>query len=144
MSALTGVGAPSRLSIVRRGIVALALAVASNVLIRVVATDLFDVDAGYEHLAWRDFISTTAGVVVLAVLLRIALIRYGGRAPEIFTKIAIVVFVLSLAGPASLIASDDAADGGVGGTLGLMHVATAGAVWWLLNGSAEPEGPPAT
>ena len=127
-------GVSAWLDLVRRGILALLAAIASNVLIRVVATKVFDVDAGYEHLEWRDFISTTVGVVVLAVLLRIALARYGPRAPQIFTKAAVAVFVLSLAGPLSLPWTDAAADGGVVVTLVLMHVATALAVVALMVG----------
>ena len=119
----------TRSAIILRGVVALVVAVALNVLIRLVATTMFDVDAGYEHLAWRDFISTTVGVVVLATLVRVVLMRYGDRGAQIFLRIAVVVFVLSLAGPLPLLASDGAADGGIVTTLVLMHVATGLVLW---------------
>lgn len=105
------------------------MTVALNVLVRVVATTVFDVDEGYEHLAWRAFISTTVGVVVLAILLRVVLMRYGNRGAQLFLWIAAVVFVLSLAGPLFLLASDEAADGAVVTTLVMMHVVTGLVVW---------------
>ena len=130
-------GGLNRSDTIIRGLVALVVTVVLNLLIRVVATTLFDVDAGYEHLAWRDFISTTIGVVAFALLVRVVLMRYGDRGAQIFVRIAIVVFVLSLAGPLSLLSTDEAADGGVVTTLVSMHVATGLVIWASLGSSGR-------
>jgi uncharacterized protein DUF6069 len=122
--------------ILRRGGAALLLAMAANALIRIVATEVFGVDSDYEHLAWRDFLSTTAAVVVLAVVTFMLLARFVGD-PSAFTRVAVAVFVLSLLGPLSLLlAEDSGADGGIVATLVLMHVATALVVVGLLTDRA--------
>ena len=108
------------------GLMAGALSVAANIVIRQIAIGLFDVDEDFWHLEWRDFILSTIGGVVLAVVFLLIVIRKAEDPFGLFFKVAVAALVLSLAGPISIALGDDPAhDWGSALTLAAMHVATA-------------------
>lgn len=127
---LDGRGAGIGVRIARPAVMAVLLACVLNSAIRQVATVLFGVPETYEHLEWRDFLSTTAAAVVLAGLTAAVMQRFAARPQTRFLQLCLGVFVLSLGGPLSLLA--DGVQGGTVATLATMHVATAAVVIGLL------------
>lgn len=122
--------------IARRAVLAASTAAAANVLIRQLGVALFGAPPDYEHLQWRDFLSTTATVVVAANVVVALCRRWAHRPRRTFVRIAVAVLVLSLAGPVSLLV--DGVDAAAVAALALMHFATAAAVLTLLA-PAVPE-----
>ena len=107
----------------RTGLAALA-AVVVNVIVRALASALFDIPDTFEHIALRAVIvSTLIGVVAAALVYALAA-RLAADPVRTFTIVAAVALVLSLAAPLSL-GFDEAA---AVGTLMLMHVLTAAIV----------------
>lgn len=108
------------------GLLAAFVASVVNVLVRGAAIILFDVPAGFEPLAVGPVTTTTVIGVVGATAVYGGLSRVSNRPGRAFIGIGTVMLVLSfvpLLAPPAFLADAPAS---VIGTLGLMHVTTAG------------------
>lgn len=121
---------------------AAVVAVAVNVLVRVVATTTLDVPTGFGPLAWGPVVNTTVVGVLGATVVYGLLTRVSNRPNRDFARVALVVLVLSfvplLAPPAFLVD----APASVPVTLAVMHVTTAAVAVGLLPRASNPEAAP--
>lgn len=114
------------------GLLTAIIASAVNVLVRLAATSLFDVPAGFGPLGWGPVINTTVVGVIGATVVYGLLSRFSSRPNRDFVGVALVVLLLSfvpLFVPPAFLAG---APVSVLGTLAVMHVTTAVAVVGLL------------
>lgn len=121
------------------GVLAAVVAGVVNVLVRVLATTLFDVPAGYQPLGWGPVVTTTVVGVVGATAVYGLLMRVAKRPNRTFLGVAAVVLVLSfgpLVAPPAFLAD---APPSVLGTLAVMHVTTAVIVVGILVRASPPE-----
>jgi Family of unknown function (DUF6069) len=112
--------------------IAAVVAVLVNVVVRALAVALFDIPDAFEHLALRAVIVSTLVGVLAAALVYAVVARRAADPARTFTRIAVVVLILSLAAPLWVGLQDPpeypGTDAASVGTLMLMHVLTAAVV----------------
>lgn len=114
------------------GLLAAVVAGVVNVLVRVLATTLFDVPDGYQVLGLGPVVTTTLVGVIVATAVYGIVARVSKRPNRTFLSVAVVVLLLSfgpLIAPPAFLAD---APPSVIGTLAAMHVTTAVIVVGLL------------
>lgn len=80
----------------RAGMVAVALAVAANVLIRTVAVSVFGIGEGFPPLGVGPTVVFTVAGVVGAVVVFGAMLRFARRPVRLFRRVALAVLLVSL------------------------------------------------
>ncbi|WP_101295493.1 DUF6069 family protein [Halegenticoccus soli] len=129
--------APSRTSIVERGLIALALAVLANALIRGIAVALVSGAESVDPLGWGPVLVSTAVAATMATGVYAALVRFTGRPTRNFVALAAVVLVASLIPIATVAPSIPGVTTPVLGALVAMHVASAVAIVAALTGAVN-------
>lgn len=128
MTTTTETEAPTPVAVTRLatyGLFAIVIACVANALVRIVASTLFDVPAGFGPLEWAPVINTTVAGIVGATVVYGLLARVSNRPDRDFVGVALVVLLLSfvpLLVPPAFLAEAPAS---VFVTLATMHVTTA-------------------
>ena len=125
------------------GLLAVVLAGLVNGVVRVLALTVFDVPNVFA-LWWEPVLIASAVGAIGATIVYVLLTRVSGRPNRAFTIVAVLVLVLSFAGPLSALLSPppELADAPwtVFATLVAMHVAAAVTIISVLTRSTNPGG----
>jgi hypothetical protein len=116
------------------GLGTVVAAVLANLLVYLIGSVVVDYDPQFVVLANPSAtILFTVVPAIVAVLLYAALIRFTSNPARIFTKIAVVVLILSLIPDLIYIPSVPGATSGQTAILMVMHVVAASVIVWMLT-----------
>jgi hypothetical protein len=120
----------------RAGLLAAALAIAANAIIRTIAVALFEIEADFRPLTWPQFILFTALGVLGATLVYARLLRTAARPAGTFRMLAASALVVSFVPDVVLLVSQAVPGMTVPAFAALiaMHVATAAITVRVLAG----------
>lgn len=124
---------PQLTEVARRGLLAVGLSVAANVVVLAVAKELLDLAPNLQALDWRPVIFLTVVGAVGATLVYAGLTRIAARPDRTFIIVAGVVLVLSFLPDVLFLPGDPGATTAAIAALMLMHVVVAVICVWVLT-----------